>query len=344
MKRVIIILLLIISAKVVAQDAQFSQYYAASLYLNPGFNGIYGDPSIHLNHKRQIQSVDVINELTQVSLIFPLRQGPIGPPIGGIGIMAFNEKSGFRGVYDRNSIFLNYAQNLKFGVLDSYLISVGVQAGYEMRKLNFSKLTWGSQYNSFYGFDSTLPIPVTEFDEQQQNMVINAGIMYFYNPERNYLKHQYSAFFGIAATNLNRPNTSFTISSKSPAPMLLKYHGGIEFKFDKLFFTPSLLYLYIRQNQQFNAGLNLAYVPEADRYRARGTQLLCGVWYRLRDSFIFMGGIKHNALTVRVSYDMNSNLFVPEKGVNLAQNSMEISVQYTLSKNSASKRATNPLF
>ena len=82
----------------------------------------------------------------------------------------------------------------------------------------------------------------------------------------------------------------------------------------------------------------------SDQYRARGSQLLFGAWYRLRDSFIFMGGVKVNALTVRVSYDMNSTLFVPEKGVDLAQNSMEISIQYSLSKNLDIRKVSNPLF
>ncbi|MEQ8905048.1 PorP/SprF family type IX secretion system membrane protein [Ekhidna sp.] len=345
MKKVITILLIGLAARVAGQDAQFSQYYAASLYLNPAFSGIYNDPSIHMNHKRQLQSVDIVNELTQVSFIFPLKpQGKLEQSIGGIGLMAFNEKSGFQGIYERNSVFANYAHNLKFGLLSSYLVSIGVQAGYEMRKLNFSNLAWGSQYNAFYGFDNTLPIPVTEFDDQQQNIVVNAGIMYYYNPERNYLLHNYSAFVGLSATNLNRPNTSFTVDSESPEAMLFKYNGGIEFKMNKLFITPSLLYLYIRQNQQFNAGLNVAYVPNAEQYRARGTQLLIGTWYRLRDSFIFMGGVKVNSLTVRVSYDMNTTLFVPEKGIDLAQNSMEISIQYSLSKNLNMRKISNPLF
>ncbi|WP_425393110.1 PorP/SprF family type IX secretion system membrane protein [Ekhidna sp.] len=345
MKKFTTILLLILVIKAFGQNAQFSQYYAASLYLNPAFSGIYNDPALHMNHKRQLQSVDVINELTQVSFIFPVKpNGDFEQSIGGAGIMAFNEKFGFRGVYQKNSAYLNYAHNLKLGLLDSYIISIGAQVGYEIRSLDFSKLAWGSQYNIFYGFDDTLPVPVTEFDEQQQNLVVNAGIMYYYNPERNYLLHNYSAFLGFSATNLNRPNTSFTSDAESIEPMLLKYNGGVEFKFNKLYVTPSLLYLYIRQNQQFNAGLNVAYAPNTDRYRARGTQLLGGVWYRYRDSFIFMGGIKANALTVRVSYDMNSTLFAPEKGVDLAQNSMEISLHYSLGRNLDIKKLSNPLF
>ena len=337
----------LISFSIHAQEAQFSQYYAASLYLNPGFNGIYNDMSVHMNHKRQIQSGDLVNELTQISFIFPIKpKGSVERSIGGAGIMAFNEKTGFRGVYERNSLFLNYAHNLKFGLLNSYLVSIGVQAGYEIRKLNFSALTWGSQYNQFYGFDDSLPIPVSEFDAQKQNIIVNAGIMYYYNPERNYRIYKYSGFVGISATNLNQPNTSFTVASESTDPILIKYNGGAEFKFNKLFVTPSLLFLYLTRNYQFNAGLNLAYVPGANYYSARGTQLLFGTWYRFRDSFIFMGGIKVNQLTVRASYDMNTKLFAPERTFQIAQNSMEISLQYNFSKRGGnqSKKVTNPIF
>ena len=345
MKKLLTISCVVLSGLLIGQEAQFSQYYAASLYLNPGFNGIYNETSLHLNHKRQIQSAEIVNELTQVSFLFPIKEkGTIDNTIGGFGLMAFNEKGGFRGFYERTSIFLNYAHNLKFGMLDSYLVSVGMQAGYDLRSVNFSNLKWGSQYNSYIGFDETQPIPVTEFDGQKQNLIINAGVMYYYNPTRNYRIYKYSGFVGISATNLNRPNTSFSIRDESSDPILLKYNGGMEMKFNKLFVTPSLLFLYLRKNYQFNAVLNMAYVPDASRFSAQGKQLLFGLWYRFRDSFIFMGGVRTGQLTIRASYDTNSQLFVPNESIDIAQNAMEISIQYTLSKKVGSKKISNPLF
>ena len=202
----------------------------------------------------------------------------------------------------------------------------------------------GVQYNSYIGFDETQPIPVTEFDGQKQNLIINAGVMYYYNPTRNYRIYKYSGFVGISATNLNRPNTSFSIRDESSDPILLKYNGGMEMKFNKLFVTPSLLFLYLRKNYQFNAVLNMAYVPDASRFSAQGKQLLFGLWYRFRDSFIFMGGVRTGQLTIRASYDTNSQLFVPNESIDIAQNAMEISIQYTLSKKVGSKKISNPLF
>lgn len=348
MRRILTISLLLCGICSFAQDEQFSQYYAASLYLNPGFNGIYNDAALHMNHKRQLQSGGdraVINELTQVSFIFPIKpKSKTDRAIGGVGLMAFNQKSGFRGVYDRSSIFLNYAHNLKFGTLGGYLVSIGGQIGYDIRRFDISGLRWGTQYNAFFGFDDSRAIPIAEFNAQRESLLVNAGIMYYFNPDRNFFLFKYSGFVGISATNLNRPNTSFTINDQGTDPVLLKYNGGIEFKINKLFITPSLLFLYLTKNYQYNAGLNMSWSPDAGRYSGSDRQLLFGTWYRFRDSFIFMGGVRINQLAIRASYDMNSDLFVPNRDISIARNSAEISIQYYLTNSSAVKRFSNPLF
>ncbi len=339
------ILTILMLRTVAAQDLQFSQYFSASLFLNPAFAGVYNDPSLHMNHKRQLQAVDVLNELTQVSFIFPIKPGgSYERSIGGIGLMAYNERSGINGVFENSAAFLTYAQNFKFGILSSDIVTFGVQVGYENRTLNFSSLRWGSQYNPFFGFDDTLPIPVTEFDGQKGTVVVNAGFMYYYNPNRNYLLYTFSAFSGFSATNVNRPNKSLNVDNKSAEPMLLKYNGGVEAKFNKLYVMPSLFFQYLRRSFQFNAGMNFAYSPNADRYRSRGNQVLFGVWYRLKESYIFMGGIKFSNLAIRASYDLNSNLFIADRAVNIAQPSFEISLQYNISKNSGYRKISNPLF
>ena len=345
MKKLLTISALIFSWCTYSQDEQFSQNYAASLYLNPGFNGIYNDAAFHMNHKRQLQSSEIVNEQTQVSLLLPIKgKSRAQRAIGGVGLMAFNQKSGFRGIYDRSSVFLNYAHNLKFGTLGGYLISIGGQVGYDIRRFDITGLNWGSQYNAFFGFDSSRPIPIAEFNAQRESIVVNGGIMYYFNPDRNYFLFKYSGFVGISATNLNRPNTSFTVADEGTDPVLLKYNGGIEFKVNKLFITPSLLFLYVSRNYQYNAGLNMSWAPDVGRYAASDKQLLFGTWYRFRDSFIFMGGVRINQLTVRASYDMNSDLFVPNREINIAQNSVEISIQYYLTNSRTVKKFSNPLF
>jgi type IX secretion system PorP/SprF family membrane protein len=298
-----------------------------------------------MNHKRQLQGVDVTTELTQVSFIFPIKPGGnYDRSIGGIGLMAYTETSGINKEFQNSAAFVTYAHNFKFGILSSDIVTLALQAGYESRSLNFGNLAWGSQYNPYYGFDDTRPTPVTEFDNQKGTIIVNAGFMYYYNPNRNYLLYTFSAFSGFSATNVNRPNKSFNVDNKSVEPMLFKYNGGVEAKFNKLYVTPSLLFLYQRRNVQFNAGMNFAYSPNADRYRSRGNQILFGAWYRFKDSYIFMGGIKLPSLAIRASYDLNTKLFAQDREIAISQPSFEISIQYSISKNSGYRKISNPLF
>ncbi|MCP4459453.1 MAG: type IX secretion system membrane protein PorP/SprF [Cytophagales bacterium] len=341
------LLVFISSIGVNAQDTQFSQYFSASLYLNPGFAGVYNYPTLNFNHKRQVPTGPVVAELTQVSFIFPVKpQGKLEKSIGGVGLMAFNERSGFDGVYENNGAFLTYANNFKFGILTSDVFSLGLQVGYESRSSSYSGLVWGSQYNPFVGgYDfASDPTAGVEFGERQSNLIVNAGIMYYYNPERNYLLYSYSAFSGFSATNLNKPNRSFVSQSEDKAAMLLKYNGGLEMKFNKIFVTPSLLIQYLQKNYQFNAGVLISYSPAASRYQAIGPQLLIGTWYRYRDSFILMGGVKVKSLVFRASYDLNTQLFFADKNVEFGKNSFEISVQYALTGDQGIRKVSNPLF
>ena len=186
--------------------------------------------------------------------------------------MVYSEISGPNGIQQIDGVFANYAHNFKFGVLSAYVISFGVQVGYEQRQLSFDNTQSGSQYNKYYGFDDSLLGIGSEFNDQSGSPIVNVGFMYHYNPDRNYLLYKYNAFAGVSLTNANRPNiSSSVIGSNDVAPMLLKYHGGIEFKLNKIFVTPNILAFYKRSwtNTQFNAGINISYVPNANLYPVR---------------------------------------------------------------------------
>lgn len=347
MKRLVTISLLAMAAfSVKSQENQFSQYFTASLFLNPGFAGVYSSPIASINHRRQPGTADFVNELTQFSFIFPLKvEGTAEKPMGGVGITLLNDKTGLNGVFQSNAAFLTYAHNVKFGTIDSEVLTLGIQAGYEIRSVAFSQLAWGSQYNPFLGFDELLPTPVTELDDQVGNLLVNAGIMYYYNSERDYLLYDYSAFSGISVTNLNQPQQSFITDSDFRSPMLIKYNGGFEIKLKKLFIQPGLFFQYLQNNYQFNGGITLSFAPASDNFRTAGPEFLVGSWYRFRDSFIFLAGAKIDRVAVRFSYDLNTKLFAEDRDFNLSQNSLEVSIQYILApKDQGSRKSSNPLF
>src|SRR5690349_11013028 len=57
MKRLLLIGFLAVAMQAFAQDPQFSQYYQAPLYLNPGFTGITQQQRVVANHRIQWPSL-----------------------------------------------------------------------------------------------------------------------------------------------------------------------------------------------------------------------------------------------------------------------------------------------
>ncbi len=355
MKKALLIsisLIVLNAGQALSQQVQFSQYYSASLHLNPAIAGIYQEPSFHLSYRQQISdksSEGVINNLSQASVILPIKKkGRMKKMLGGFGLMVYNNSAGLDGVLSTNGAFINYAQNIYIGALEGETIIVGAQVGFEQNSVAFSKLIWGSQYSPFVGTDGTKPPPVTEFDGQVGYPVVNLGVMYYFNKERNFLLYRYSAFSGFVVTNINRPNTALVSSGpESRQRLLYKYHGGFEFKLSKFDFMPSILGTIQDRNFQFNGGGTIAYsLKKMKRYTVsnRGLKLAGGAWYRLRDSFIVFLGFRSPIFNAGISYDMNTKVFFQSDNLFQTQPSFEVSMQYFLYKGGRIRRVANPLF
>ncbi len=327
------------------QELQFSQYFTTSLYLNPAFASIYVDPSVSINYRKPADNGLAYNETNQISATMPLLINQSdNTPRAGMGIMAYSNKSGFEGVFQITGLLASYAHNISLGSLNTEVIAIGIQGGYESYKVSYSKLKWGTNYNPYYGYDDNLQTPVTEFDQESMHPILNAGIMYYYNRERNFTIYNYSAFSGFAVTNLNRPDKTFVKTGNAKAPMLFKYHGGIEFKIKKFNFLPNILAQYQRGNLSSDAGLYMWYSLTQNNFGSGPSiKLVAGSWYRLRDSFVFLTGINYNSLSIKVSYDLNSNLFY-DNDIEYSRNHIELSIQYSISKDNRVRKISNPLF
>ncbi len=345
LRTISLILLFIGTLKVNAQELQFSQFFSSSLYLNPAFSAIYVDPSLFVNYRRPLDNGIIYNETSQISMSMPvLINKAENLPRGGVGIMAYNNQSGYEGIFKISGVFLNYAHNFSIGRLNTEVIALGVQFGYENYRVNFSDLRWGSSYNPYYGYDDAMVTPVSEFDDETNHPIVNAGIMYYYNRQRNFTLYNYSAFSGFAITNLNRPDKTFVKDGKANAPMLFKYHGGFEFKVKKFNILPNILAQYQSNNYTADGGIYAWYTFQENSFgTGQDFKLVAGAWYRLRDSFIFLAGFNYNTISVKASYDLNSNLFYNDE-VAFSRNHFELSLQYVIRKDSRVRKISNPLF
>ncbi len=329
-----------------AQDYEFSQYLLSSLHMNPAFASAYTDFAVNMNYKMQTTNEAQI-QTTQVSLVFPLKLDNISDNVAGFGLTGFNER--MDDIIEENGIYLTYAQNFTLGLLGSDLIAVGIQGGFARRTFSPSNLKWGSQYSGYNtdGFNDFSPAPVTEFDNATSRIAIHAGAMYYYNRKRNYLLHNYSAFSGFTIFNINRPNDTFSSGGDSRKPIILKYHGGVEVRTGNLYILPNALLYYSRGQLQTIVGSHfaLSFISTARFTSAnQGFQLLFGSWYRLRESFVLLGGLQYNSLAIRGSMDLNSYLFTSDTNPWVEQPSFELSLVYMLGNSGNLRKINNALF
>ena len=336
----IVTLLAFLFAKANAQDQHFSQYYNAPLYLNPAMAGVESDLYFGVNYRSQWASLEAPYESGQFALIHPLMvRGSQFKHVGGVGLSAFSESTGENGSLRSFGAQMSVAYNLMLNKDASQMISFGLQGGITQKRVDFSGLTWGSQYNSFIGFDANITPSLDLGLEKVTYPVINTGVMWMFDPGRRNLYSDFSAFAGVAVSNFNRPNESVLGEDLvSRLPILYKFHGGFNIGVSELMsLSPNVLYLRQNQNDQLNLG---AYLTYRNPMVIRKFKLQLGAWYRLKDAMIVSLGILTQNLSLGISYDVNQSTLRSATG---GRGSVEVSVGYRINRGQGLKRFSTPL-
>lgn len=328
-----------------AQDPHFSQYYAAPLYLNPALTGLEKDILFGINYRTQWRSIEFPYTTGQFSMILPIyKKGITFKHIGGVGITLYNDIAGENGGLKASGINLSGSYNISLPYDKRQTISLGVQLGFVQKKLDLGNLQWGSQYNPFIGFDNTIDPGIGEITEQTIFPVVNAGWMWYFNPDKDkFRKSGFRAFLGMSVANLNQPDESLYQDGSSKLPMLYKLHGGVDFKITRgLKLTPNLLLMSQNKVRQVNAGAYLTIDVNNNPYarKTNTVEILVGTWKRMDDSMIFTTGLNTKNVTVGVSYDLNSSsLRYQTRG----RGAMELSIAYRIIKGKGIRRLSTPL-
>lgn len=295
--------------KLSAQEVQFSQFYASSLYLNPAYAGMERDLAFSTNVRSQWSAAGNNNVTSQISAIIPYLSG-VERKVqrGGIGISMFNDvagagsikTTGFRGTLAYTSSFNN----------DMNKVSIGVQGGLTQSSLDINA-KWPSQYNPISGgYDPSVPVNLTGGNTVKYYPVFNVGGIYSFNPSRNYYRSGTSAFVGASFSNLNRPNVSFFDANQVKGNLVSKVHGGLELHVNREFnFGPQLLIAnQANFGTQVNVGVYCNYRLNERPYGVIGnTDLVLGLWKRLEDAYIVSVGLSNANYTVGFSYDATSS-------------------------------------
>jgi type IX secretion system PorP/SprF family membrane protein len=271
------VLMLMLNGAVTAQDPQFSQFYAAPLYLNPALTGATNQARAGINYRNQWPAIDA--NFTTMSAYFDYF---IEDKNSGVGVIITRDREGLAGLQSI-SLGLQYSYELQ---LTKYLgFRPGVQVAVFNRDVNFGKLTFGDQFDASTGQIINKQTAETFNTQSSKTFVdLSFGGVFFTK----------SAWLGVSTWHLTRPNQSL-IGEESKLPVKLSVHGGFKFylqpgvvgsgvyaRKSERSIAPAFQYRHQGQWDQVDLGMYFTFEP-----------LVLGTWYR-GVPFKNLGGVVNN--------------------------------------------------
>jgi type IX secretion system PorP/SprF family membrane protein len=315
-----------------AQDPQYSQYYAAPLYLNPAFTGSEMLPRVGFNYRNQWPGLDA--QFTTFSAYIDTYVDRYN---SGFGLMVMNDQEGASKL-NSTTISGLYAYDLRLG-RNAYF-KPGFQASYIRRDIGFyENLVFANQINPIDPFGQLLPnTDLPGFGEPVSMLSLSFGGLFFTD----------KFWFGAAAHHVNQPNQSF-LNGISRLPAKYSVHtgykislgsGGYRRDFTHMskerFLVPTLNYKRQGPFEQLDLGAYIYMEP-----------IIFGLWYRgvpyrpveqqsNRDALVFMAGVNLiSGVNVGYSFDYTvSQLGIQTGGAH------EISISFLLGDRNQLKTRT----
>ncbi len=266
-----------LSSLLVAQDPQFSQYYASPLYLNPAFTGANKGHRMNLNYRNQWPGA-VTNSFVSYAFSYDHNWASMN---SGIGLFAIQDRAGTSALTYRN-IGALYAYEAR--LTKHWSMRSGFHVSYTQKNVDYSRLLFNDQIYRGGGpsFDASDYFNVTYLD-------YNAGIL-LYNEQ---------AFFGVSMHHLTEPNESF-IGLESALPRKLSVHGGYTFPLASRYADRSIMpsFNYRKQGNfdQLDLGVYYTHSP-----------LVLGIWYRgIPFSILSSDYVNNDAIAILLGYSLEN--------------------------------------
>jgi len=286
-----------------AQDPEFSQYYAAPLYLNPAFTGTSVDHRFIANYRNQWPNITTAFETYAVSYDYNLSELN-----SGLGMLVLADRAGTSYL---KSTQVNFQYSYKIHINDKWMLSSGLNFGVGFRSLDYNKLVFYEQLQ----FDQDgIQLPPPSNLEVQNTSYFDFG--------GGVLAYSRKIWLGFSAAHLNRPNRSL-IDEEAIIPIKTSVHGGIRiplyngiFKRDKIAaIAPSFVYKHQGNFDQLDIGTYFLYEP-----------VVLGLWYRgipikqnvadnlSQDAVVVILGFNLPRVELSYSYDITVSELGPISG------------------------------
>ncbi len=334
----IVVVFLLATQAVSAQDIHFSQFYSSPVTLNPAMTGnVNGSYRISATYRNQWASISASPYSTAVlSIDASLFGCSLATDHVGVGLAVFNDRAGEGGLSNTTALAsLAYHKGLDQD--RRFLISVGGQVGFVQKRADIEKLCFQNQISNFEChnlFDDPNYIPNGEaIDNQQFNYLdFRVGGLLTAQASKNV-----NLYGGAGYYHASQPTETFLVSALNEAEQnklgsRLVLHGGGSLKMGSaLSFSPSFIFMNQSGVSTYVAGGALGYhFNQRSRYQRGGSNdnsaLYLGGWYRDSDAVILLVGVDFQRFKLGFSYDINvSDLSVATSN----QGGVELSLMFT---------------
>lgn len=308
--------MLAVTATTMAQDAHYSLYQYAPLYLNPATTGQMNSSNrLVLNYRNQWMAIAPPYRNIGVSYDKKTK-------IGGWGILLNQNDAGDASLKHTN-VYFNYAVGRQLA--ESHHISLGGQGGITQKRFDPTAFSFDSQYGA-NGYDATL--------DNQENFTrtsvlvpdFNVGFAYKFLPNTG---TKISGEAGFTFSHLNTPNIAFTEGDQQDLPIKRLIHARLNYAIsNQLTLSPRILAMSHYTANEVTYGILGQYKMSSS------TAINFGLDIRQDDAFVFMAGVERNNITVAASFDAtNSTLQAPVNN----QGGFEVALIWLFDRNSITK-------
>lgn len=298
-KLIPLIIIVLLSQNIAAQDPHFSQFFASPLTLNPALTGKFnGTARVAVNYRNQWPTINNAFRTNTISGDFGILGNRI-PEFDqfGVGVMGMYDING-DGILKSSYVSGSVAYHKGIDENGYHQIGVGFSGSYAQRRLDINKLDFADELTSigFTGvtsevFNNTGFVNIGYAD-------INAGFVY------SGATSDYNNFYiGASMYHINRPKVSFQGATYLLNPRYTIHGGGY-------FPIADATTLFVSANYQRQAGASETMLGTAVGFTVNDdfespTDVYAGAWFRLGDAIIPYAGLEFGDFRLGVSYDVN---------------------------------------
>ncbi len=325
-KRALLPLILLLSClfgeKGWAQDAEFSQFYAAPSYLNPAMIGFSEQPRFALNYRHQYPSFE--NAYLTLHAAYDQNFDSFNSSVG-LSILADRAGNGLLNTYNING---QYAYNLKLS--KDLLLKAGIQASFIQQSLGLDQLVFGDMIDPVTGN----PISVST------DMPTASSISRF-DASLGVVAYTRKLYIGAAVKHITRPDMNFGDSNDAANRLGMRtaFHAGYVFtelddrlQENPFYFSPNILFVNQNKFYQINAGASMG----------KGA-LFGGMWFRHvvgnADAVIVQLGVKAGMMRIGYSYDLSVSKINTNAGAHEASIVIDLGQSWYSDKNRKRKQS-----